>query len=402
MAIFQVEPVTQVDSIEANILNIVALEQEIVPIFLNPNLAQDTFSYWIMLILSIWLIGVVVLIGNLLVGFWGTKRIARNSTLIDNQVLTSLLEQLCSKLCIRRPVTLFHINKPIMPITWGWLRPVIMLPDKFASWTIERQRVILLHELAHIKRKDYLTQIMARITCAIFWFNPLVWFAFRQIRKERELACDDYVLILGTKASDYATHLLELTQSQLTTQWSSVASVAMATPSEIENRLLAVLQPTHRRVYTTAATMVMSLAITTVVLTFGIVNPMALPHNVEQLLSDSKEKAPQEREEAVRALGFLGDNSQVITPLINALTDKDSQVREWAARSLGYRKADGAVETLISALKDEDSQVREASAWALGQIGNHQASIALISATQDEDAQVREHAERALKNLSPP
>ena len=87
-----------------------------------------------------------------------------------------------------------------MPMVCGIWRPVVVMPPAAEHWSDDRRRVVVLHELAHIKRRDCLTQVLAQIVCAAYWFNPIVWFAARQLRVERERACDDFVLAAGRKA----------------------------------------------------------------------------------------------------------------------------------------------------------------------------------------------------------
>ena len=84
---------------------------------------------------------------------------------------------------------------------------------KSAGWPTDRRRDVLLHELAHVKRLDCLTQALAQVACALYWFNPRHGSRARRMRVERERACDDLVLGAGTRASDYAGHLLEMAQA---------------------------------------------------------------------------------------------------------------------------------------------------------------------------------------------
>ena len=128
-----------------------------------------------------------------------------------------------------------------VPMVWGFLRPVILLPTDADRWHTERLRAVLLHELAHIKRRDWAMQTIAQITCAIYWFNPCVWFAARWIRIEAEQACDDQVLSAGYQSTDYAQHLLDITRNVKIANATSRAAVAMARSSKIEGRLQTVL-----------------------------------------------------------------------------------------------------------------------------------------------------------------
>ena len=88
-----------------------------------------------------------------------------------------------------------------MPMACGVLRPAVMMPEEADVWPAERLRIVLLHELAHVKRHDCLTHLVAQMACALHWFNPLAWIAARNVRTERERACDDLVLAAGTRGS---------------------------------------------------------------------------------------------------------------------------------------------------------------------------------------------------------
>ena len=115
--------------------------------------------------------------------------------------------------------------------------PVLLVPDEASGWEDERRRLVLLHELAHIRRWDWLTQLLAHVACAVYWFNPLVWLAARQMRIERERACDDLVLSSGARASDYAQELLALAAGLSDSRLSTLVAVPMARRGVLEDRL---------------------------------------------------------------------------------------------------------------------------------------------------------------------
>jgi hypothetical protein len=128
-------------------------------------------------------------------------------------------------------------------MAWGLTRARVLLPAEAEDWPLDRQRVVLLHELAHVKRRDSMTQMLAHLACAVYWFNPLVWLAAQRLRAERERACDDLVLAAGTRGSDYADHLLDIARSLRSDAWPTWSAVTMAHRSQLEGRLMAILDP---------------------------------------------------------------------------------------------------------------------------------------------------------------
>jgi hypothetical protein len=128
------------------------------------------------------------------------------------------------------------------------------------------------HEMAHVKRFDALTQLIAQITAAVFWFSPFVWIAEWRMRIEREHACDDTVLQHGTEPTLYADELLQMVRSLVRrrTAQPAFAALAMARKSEFEGRMLAILDPERPR----AVSGIMS-AVAFAVLSLLIAAPLA-------------------------------------------------------------------------------------------------------------------------------
>ena len=118
---------------------------------------------------------------------WRTRRAARVSP--DQGEADTLA---CS-LGIEHPVRVLETPSG-MPMTFGVLRPTVLLPEEARAWSGERRRVVLLHELAHVLRGDAATHLLARTALALHWWNPLAWTMWREFLKERERATDDLVL----------------------------------------------------------------------------------------------------------------------------------------------------------------------------------------------------------------
>src|SRR5256714_11073553 len=171
----------------------------------------------------------------------------RTTPPVEDEAGWLLVEDLSLEVGLTRQVRLLQAKGAAMPMTWGIRRPAILLPADADTWSAEGRRDVLLHELAHVKRHDFFTQLIARIACAVYWFHPLVWLAATRLRGERERACDDHVLRAGADPSVYATHLLEIARDLRAARATVFASVAMARPAQLATRLLDVLDTRRRR-----------------------------------------------------------------------------------------------------------------------------------------------------------
>jgi beta-lactamase regulating signal transducer with metallopeptidase domain len=201
----------------------------------------------VQIIAAIWFVGALLVLLRLAIGTWRVGQLAREGARVEDGVWLSLAQRLANRLGVTRPLTLLRGERLAVPVTWGIVYPAVLLPHDADSWSEERRRFVLVHEMAHVKRFDALTQLLAQISLAIFWFDPLVWLAAHQMRVEREHACDDYVLRDGTTPSLYAGELLEMVRSIGTPRHDraapAFAALAMARRSEFEGRMLAILDP---------------------------------------------------------------------------------------------------------------------------------------------------------------
>jgi bla regulator protein blaR1 len=161
---------------------------------LSVDAARSTFHPAVWLI-ALWALGAIALCARLLVGLIRIRAASGQASPMADSVWLQDLHAVANSLQIRRPVRLLESSSPdAMPLTWGWARPTIVLPLGATDWSQERRRIVLCHELAHISRGDWLLQICAEVSRAVYWFHPLAWNAAVTLRHESERACDDLVL----------------------------------------------------------------------------------------------------------------------------------------------------------------------------------------------------------------
>ena len=201
---------------------------------------------WKVALLLAWLAGALVVIARLTMGTARVWLLTRQAQQITESSWIILARTLATRLRLRRRVRIFRTERISMPMTWGLMRSAVLLPKEADQWSMECRWIVMAHELTHVKRRDCLMQALSQLACAIYWFNPLVWIAAWRLRVERELACDDHVLEAGAKASDYASHLVEIANSFGVSNCGSPVAVGMAC-SHLESRVRSILDPNARR-----------------------------------------------------------------------------------------------------------------------------------------------------------
>jgi TonB family protein len=207
-----------------------------------------------------WAAGVAISVMLLLSSFIRLVRVTRDATSITHPRWLEANHDLSARLNVRGDVALLKTNLPGMVGTWGWRRPCVLLPNHCESWSDARIRIVLGHELAHIRRADWSIQIAAEMVRAAFWYSPVFWIACARLRRESEQACDDAVLEAGVPADEYASHLLEIARTCRPAP-RCAAVVPIARPSTLEWRITAMLNTTLARRRPTRRAMAIALAV---------------------------------------------------------------------------------------------------------------------------------------------
>jgi hypothetical protein len=327
------------------------------------------------------------------------------------------------------------------------------LPANCVEWTASQRRVVILHELAHVRRRDCVTQLMTECACALYWFHPLIFLAASRLRDERERACDDVVLAAGTSAPDYADHLVDLV-GPATRSWSSRPAVAFAAPSHLEQRLRAILDAGQRRTAPGTKAVFVGLACATaVVVLLGAARLSASPSTQQdtsaidpagQVVWTTRVISAETQDRAVKALALaLGDISEEVraeadralrrirgnagSPLVvrldcdgncighqpapsgfdsasaeAALLHSDNVVERRAAVMNVWRDSTSGADALARALFDSDRLVRTLAAMRLDSVFTDAAIPGWIALLEDDDPSLRERAAISLGVIGDP
>jgi len=304
--------------------------------------------------------GAILCLLHLAIGTWRVMQFRAAANRVVDGDLKLMLDDLRKRLRLNQSVDLRLHPEPVVPMTLGVFRPMIVLPRQSREWSEQLKRIVLLHELAHVKRRDIAFQWLGRLACSLYWFHPLAWWGLKQLRRERELACDDLVVHCGERATDYAEVLVSVAKNYQT-QRGLACAVAMAQQGNLEGRMRSLFDKDIVRSHKPLSWMVAITMLITSVLTATAVSSMQLAAEP----TEAGEKVP-----AVVAPGDEPDPQQpegTVNELVRGITDTiKKEIGELVAGPGRYRTA-GPLEQNIAIVDEGGKPVAGAKVipWAV-------------------------------------
>ena len=191
------------------------------------------------LILCIWAIGTFTMLIRLTFGLCRIHQLRRSAVVADDSY-QAICQRLARQLNINRPVTVCFSDRVVSPISFGWLSPYILIPRKL---NLEQFELVAAHELAHVQRLDWLTNLFSHFVGAIFFFHPIYHILNRKLVHLRERICDDWVIQLTGARKNYAQCLLDLVRHE-----DRIIPLALSLnqPSQLESRIDSILKHNRR------------------------------------------------------------------------------------------------------------------------------------------------------------
>lgn len=174
-----------------------------------------SFSAVLLWLDTIWIFGVLLLSMRAVGGWWFLEKLRNRTSIEVPERVSNCLQAVCRRLELVKPVVLRLSDETITPLAMGIFRAVVILPlSTVSTLTAEELEVVIAHELAHIRRADYLWNLIQTFLETVFFFHPCVWWVSRCIREQRELCCDDIALMTCADPVTYATALLRLEEQR--------------------------------------------------------------------------------------------------------------------------------------------------------------------------------------------
>ncbi len=258
------------------------------------------FSSWTTLVVLLWALGASILLGWLLMTGLYVRRALRDAEPVDRSWY-KLEGELRARIGLRHAVPLLKSTRTSTAVTTGVFFPIVILPADADGWPKVRRRLVLSHELAHVKRKDGLIEFLVSIALVLHWFNPLVWMAAARFRIERERDCDNAVLNEGVRPSEYASMLLDIAADVSGLGRPTWRLSTISQSSNLKNRLLCILNPTIDR-----TTGNRRCAMKAVALILAVIVPISL-FGVWDTKADEKKPPPPPKKEAAKKMSVAWD-----------------------------------------------------------------------------------------------
>jgi beta-lactamase regulating signal transducer with metallopeptidase domain/HEAT repeat protein len=353
-------------------------------------------------LLVVWVAVSSLLLAWLAVGTLAARRLVRGARPLDDARWNGLLCDVADRLGLAGLPRLLASERVVVPFAFGVVRPTIVLPATAEEWTDERRGQVLVHEIAHVRRRDLVAHALARLACALYWFHPLVWVAARRLRAESERACDDFVLACGARASDYAGFLLDVVAAARRPSAPALA-VPMGRRRELEGRVIAILDPALKRGAAgrlQSGALLAGLFALFVAVAVTVPSAPALP---DVQTADAQEPTMAlmvavEADEVQATAAKAAETTTAAEAAAEAASVEEASEVKAAQDASPARASAGSRAVLVRVLSsDPDASVRRSAAWALGQNSRGEDAAALAAALRgDADEGVREMAAWAL------
>ena len=365
-----------------------------------PLPSDEASTPWLAGLLAVWAAGALLVLARFALDVTRTRVLVRDAVAAPEGIHARLASRIAERIRVRRKLRILFSEGLSVPVTWGILRPVVILPLEAWEWPAERIRIVLLHELAHVRRLDCLSSGVAVVASALWWFHPLQWVCRRRLRVEQERACDDVVLLDGVGPAEYATMLIDFARGLSRRETATArAAIAMARRSTLRDRVDTILATGSRslRLEPRAAGLLALVAA-------GLLLPLAAvrvwgetaeARRISELVADLESPDAAAREAAAWGLGAL-DAEDAAGPLRARLADSDPRVRGVAGRSLGKIGGREAFQPIAALLDDPDPYVRELAILGLEATGSEEVVPAVIPMLSDPEMGVRAVAVSAL------
>lgn len=241
-------------------------------------------------LLGLWSAVLTFLLLRTFLGLCGAMRLTKQGKNLRDPRWKQLLHRFLAVITLNRRVNLLSHEKVTIPFTWGMIKPVVIMPDASLNWEDDLRSTALFHELSHIKRSDFLIMILSRLSCILYWFNPLSWVVFKALRNEQEKACDELVLKTGIKPSTYAANLLSIKKLGVWKWNPTVAILGAAGKSQLNDRLLAILKiKFNPKEVKMKNKILLSLTVALAVILIGMARPSHSAINIDKSISSERE-----------------------------------------------------------------------------------------------------------------
>ena len=359
-----------------------------------------------------WFGGVVALSLRLASGGLMTRQLGRVGTSSVPDACVEAVARLAARLRISRPVRVLGSAVVQVPAVIGWLRPMILLPaSALTGLTPLQLDALLAHELAHVRRYDYVVNLLQSVVETLLFYHPAAWWVSQQVREEREHCCDDLAVAVCGDAHFYATALLSMERLRVTPP--AFALAAAGRGGTLMGRIQRLVAPVQAEIFPRwmAGVVAVTLALgggahlasgTAATGDRGGMRTATLDSLIDRV---EVFRNPAARHEAVKTLGSRRDPRMVPPLLAIALHDGDEEVQHEAVKALGKVRGGAGVSALLEIARTHPNpDVRHKAVKMVGDVATPEAALGVLErlAHRDPDVEVQQEAVKALGHLGSP